>query len=134
MRDSSTNRRANEQAREAMASILLFDISDSALQSVTITGCKVSPDRSHCFVYYSAPAKQYAKVEAAFERAAGRIRGLMTKRLNWRVTPALHFILDNSVDDAMRITAALHAEAEALEGIIPDAPQEDLSEIYRGLE
>lgn len=120
MRESSTQRRMNEQAREAMASILLFDVSDPRLREATVTGCKVSPDRGHCWVYYSAPAGAYEAVAKAFEKASGAIRSCLSKRLDWRVTPAVHFVLDDTVDDALRISAALDAEAKALHEIAPD--------------
>ena len=39
MKQGSSSRKVNEQAREVIASILLFDISDPELSMVTITGC-----------------------------------------------------------------------------------------------
>ena len=74
MKQGSTNRKVNEQAREVIASILLFEISDPRLTLVTITGCEVSYDRSVCNVYYSADRNEYEDVAAAFEKASGRIR------------------------------------------------------------
>ena len=132
MRESSTQRRINEQAREAMAAILLFDISDPRLQSVTVTGCKVSPDRSHCAVFYEAPAGTYEDTQAAFKRAGAAIRACFSKRLDWRVTPALQFVLDNTVDDALRISAALEKEAEALQEIAPEGGVQ-MGDAYVGL-
>ena len=46
MKQSSSNRKVNEQAREVIASILLFEISDPRLELVTVTGCEVSYDLS----------------------------------------------------------------------------------------
>ena len=120
MGESSPQRKMNEQAREAMASILLFDISDPRLREVTVTGCKVSPDRGHCWVYDSAHAGSYEAVARAFEKASGAIRSCLSKRLDWRVTPAVHFVLDDTVDDAIRISAALDDEARALRELNPD--------------
>ena len=47
------NRKVDEQAREVIANIMLFDVSDPRLELVTITGCSVSYDRAYCDVYYS---------------------------------------------------------------------------------
>ena len=58
MKQSSANRKVNEQAREVIASILLFDIADPRLRLVTITGCEVSYDRSACNVFYTTDAKR----------------------------------------------------------------------------
>ena len=88
MKQGSSSRKVNEQAREVIASILLFDISDPELSMVTITGCEVSFDRSVCNVYYSTDKQRYDKVGEAFTRASGRIRSLMARRLSWRVAPS----------------------------------------------
>lgn len=111
MKQSSSNRRVNEQAREVISEILLFEISDSRLDMVTITGVEVSYDRSVANVYYSTEPSRYTEVAQAFNAAAGRIRSLMAKKLSWRVAPELRFHLDESVDNAQRIAEALSADA-----------------------
>ncbi|RNL21319.1 30S ribosome-binding factor RbfA [Slackia faecicanis] len=111
MKQSNANRKVNEQAREILASILLFEVSDPRLRLVTITGCEVSFDRSVCNVFYTAEPGRYEDAAAGFAAAAGRIRSLMGKGLSWRVTPELRFILDPSVDEAEKITDALARDA-----------------------
>ena len=111
MKQSSSNRRVNEQAREVISEILLFKISDPRLDMVTITGVEVSYDRSVANVYYSTEPSRYTEVAQAFNAAAGRIRSLMAKKLSWRVAPELRFHLDESVDNAQRIAEALSADA-----------------------
>lgn len=111
MKQNSSSRRVNEQAREVIASILLFEVSDPRLRDVTITDCAVSFDRSFCNVYYATDPSQYEVVAKAFNSAKGRIRGIMSKRLSWRVAPELRFMLDESVDEAERIERALKREA-----------------------
>lgn len=111
MKQSSSNRRVNEQAREVISETLLFEISDPRLDMVTITGVEVSYDRSVANVYYSTEPSRYTEVAQAFNAAAGRIRSLMAKKLSWRVAPELRFHLDESVDNAQRIAEALSADA-----------------------
>ena len=110
MKQGASSRRVNEQARQVIAEIIMFEISDPRFNLVTITGCEVSFDRSVCNVYYTAEPKHYEEVEAAFKNAAGRIRTLMGKKLTWRVAPELRFFLDKSVDQAERIAIALESE------------------------
>jgi len=43
----------------------------------------------------------------ALAGAKGRIRGLLARSLDWRVTPELDFRIDRSTDEAERITRAL---------------------------
>ena len=112
MKQGSSSRKVNEQAREVIASILLFEVSDPRLNDVTITGCEVSFDRSVCNVFYTADPKRYEDVAAAFAKAGGRIRSLMAKKLSWRVAPELRFMLDDSIDEAERIDAALKRDAD----------------------
>lgn len=97
------NRKVDEQAREVISNILLFDVSDPRLEMVTVTGCKVSFDRSYCDVYYTAEPDRYAAVEAAFGSAKGHIRSLMAKKLDWKQAPELRFHLDQTVDAAEKL-------------------------------
>ncbi len=121
MKQNAASRKVNEQAREVIASILLFDISDPRLQLVTITGCEVSFDRSVCNVFYATDPERYAEVEAAFDQARGRIRSLMAKKLSWKQAPELRFSLDRSVDDAEAVAMALNAERDrAREELVED--------------
>ena len=69
MKQSSSNRKVNEQAREVIASILLFEISDPRLELVTVTGCEVSYDRSVCNVFYTTEPERFA---SALQRDARR--------------------------------------------------------------
>lgn len=111
MKQNSSSRKLNEQAREVLAHILLFEVSDPRLDMVTITGCEVSFDRSMCNVYYTVDPSRYEDAAAGFAAAYGRIRSLMGRALHWRVTPELRFMLDASVDEAQRIVEALAGDA-----------------------
>ncbi|MDD6650753.1 MAG: 30S ribosome-binding factor RbfA [Eggerthellales bacterium] len=112
MKQNSSSRRVNQQAREVIASILLFEVSDPRLANVTITDCEVSFDRSFCNVFYTTEPSRYEEVSVAFDKAKGRIRSLMSKQLSWRVAPELRFLLDESVDNAERIESALKRDAD----------------------
>ena len=111
MKQNSSSRKLNEQAREVLAHILLFEVSDPRLDMVTITGCEVSFDRSMCNVYYTVDPSRYEDAAAGFAAAYGRIRSLMGRTLHWQVTPELRFMLDASVDEAQRIAEALAGDA-----------------------
>lgn len=112
MKQSSSSRKVNQQARQVIANALLFEISDPRLQLVTITDCEVSFDRSVCNVYYTCDTQSYDDAAAAFESAKGRIRSVMAHQLSWRVAPELRFFRDPSVDEAERIERALKREAQ----------------------
>ena len=136
MKQGSSNRKVNGQAKEVIADILLFEIADPRLRLVTITSCEVSYDRSTCNVFYTSNPGSYESVAAAFDKAKGRIRFLMSKKLSWRTAPELRFFLDESVDNAETIAKALQRDAEryaTAEGSdadveAPDYPESDHSE------
>ncbi|MDO4533180.1 MAG: 30S ribosome-binding factor RbfA [Coriobacteriia bacterium] len=128
MKQGSSSRKVNEQARQILADILLFDVSDPRLRDATITGCEVSFDRSYCNVFYTTKPDAYEKTAEAFDRAKGRIRSLMAKRQSWRVTPELRFILDETIDNAERIDYALKADAARNAAVVEDPDTEELED------
>ncbi len=108
------NRKVDEQAREVIASILLFEVSDPRLDLVTITNCKVSFDREYCDVFYTADPDQYENAAEAFQTSKGHIRSLMAKKLAWRKAPQLRFHRDETVDQAEKLDACIRAEGERM--------------------
>jgi ribosome-binding factor A len=107
VKQNHNSRRINEQAREKLANILLFEIADPDLMLVTLTGVEVSIDKSVLRAYISCESDRYESVSAALERAKGRIRSLLGHALGWRVTPEIIFQIDTSTDEAERIARAL---------------------------
>ena len=123
MKQGSSSRRVNEQARQVIAETLMFEIADPRLSLVTVTGCEVSFDRSVCNVYYTAAPGTYEEVQEAFAGAGGRIRSILARKLSWRTSPELRFFVDKSVDEAERIARALRNERERLDEIAPEGVQ-----------
>lgn len=107
MKQNQYSRRTNEQAREKLASILLFEVADPDLALVTLTGVEVSVDKSLLKAYVSCEPERYESVSAALARAKGRIRSLLGHALGWRMTPEVVFLIDTTTDDAERIERAL---------------------------
>lgn len=108
------NRKVDEQARETIASILLFDVSDPRLDLVTITGCKVSYDRAYADVFYTVDPERYESTAEALEASKGHIRSVMAKKLHWRKAPLLRFHLDETVDVAEKMGRFLAQEKERI--------------------
>lgn len=127
MKQNASSRRVNQQARQVIAEILMFDIADPRLDLITITGCEVSFDRSACNVYYTTTPENYDGAAAALESAAGKIRFEMAKKLSWRVAPQLRFHLDKSVDEAERIGRVLSAEERRMQGAVAAEELEDVA-------
>ncbi len=117
MKQNSSSRRINEQARQVIAEILMFEVADPRVAMVTVTGCEVSFDRSACNVYITSTPGTYDEVLAALKNASGHIRTLMGKKLPWRTAPELRFFLDKSVDEAERIAKTLANERVRMEAL-----------------
>jgi ribosome-binding factor A len=107
MKQTAASRKLNEAARAALASIMLFQVSDPRLDMVTVTEVEVSRDRSVANVYVASTPGTYDDVMAGLESAKGRIRSLLGAQLEWRVTPELRFFIDESIDEASKIEAVL---------------------------
>ena len=126
MKQNASSRRVNEQARQVIAETLMFEFSDPRLALITITGCEVSFDRAVCNVYFTTMPERYEEVQEALERASGRIRSLLAKKLSWRTSPELRFFLDKTVDEAEKIARALEHERQRSENDeATDAEAED---------
>ena len=107
MKQTPVTRRLGEQLREKLGYILLFEISDPRLDLVTLTGVEVAQDRSFARIFVSCDASSYDETLEALNAAKGRIRSLLARSLDWRVTPELAFQIDRSTDEAERISKAL---------------------------
>jgi ribosome-binding factor A len=114
MKQNSSSRKLNAEARAKIASILLTEVADPRLDLITVTGCEVSIDRSLCKVYIAAPKERYDQVRVGLESARKRVRYLLGRSLDWRVTPELVFIIDATTDEAERIEKALRNVPETL--------------------
>ena len=115
MKQNRTTRRLGEILREKVSSILLFEVSDPRLDMITITGAEVSVDRSFARVYVSASSERYDEVLEGLESAKGRIRSILGRSLDWRVTPELVFEIDRTADEAERIAHALRDAPASLD-------------------
>lgn len=128
MSRESFGRKIDEQIRESVAALLATEISDPRVSLITVTGAKVSPDRSVASVYISAERERYDEVLSGLDSARGRLRSLLGRSLGWRVTPELRFFIDESVDAGERIAEALTHIPPTLidgEGAEPSVPEDE---------
>jgi ribosome-binding factor A len=102
--------RINEQLTKDLAEIIRTvkdpRVSDSL---VSITGVECSADLKNAKIYFSAVGKNVDinEIKKGLVSATGYIRGQVAQRLNLRITPDLHFILDESIEKGARMSALL---------------------------
>ena len=124
----SFGRKSDEQVRETIAEIIATEISDPRVALITVTGAKVSSDRSVAEIFVTSSPDRYDEVLAGLESAKGRIRSLLGHALGWRVSPEVRFHIDDSVDEGQRISEALtNVPPTLLDGVgaEPSVPEDD---------
>jgi len=112
-----------EFLKEEISRILREEIKDPRLGFVTVTDAEVSRDYSHAKVFVSLFGSDEQKQQswAALKSATKFIRSEVGRYLRLRVLPELHFHIDTSIDQGMRIY-------ELLKGIEKETPVEETSD------
>jgi ribosome-binding factor A len=102
--------RVGDLILEVVAELLRKEIRDPRIQTLTLTGVKVSKDLRHARVYFNLLGAQANRGEAlaGLKSATGFIRAKLGKQLNLRFVPAIEFTYDESEDEAQRIDALLN--------------------------
>lgn len=113
--------RMAEQLRAILSDLLLREISDPALQGVTVTEVRLDPELMFADVYVNALGDESREqaVMGGLKRAGGFLRREVGKRVRLRTTPELHFHWDVTLERGERMNQLL----ERLD--IPPAPPED---------
>src|SRR5258706_14561978 len=97
-------RRVADQIQRELSELLRAELKDPRVGMITLTGVEVSPDLAHAKVFFTtlADAESLKSIEAGLERAAGFLPVQLGKRLSLRVTPAIRFKHDVSVEPGVR--------------------------------
>ena len=92
-----------------MSDIILKEVKDPRLHSVTITSVKISDDLRNAKIYFVEMGKDECSddIKAGLNRAAGFIRRKLGERLQLRYVPELIFIHDTSFGYGTRIEKLL---------------------------
>jgi ribosome-binding factor A len=114
--------RVGDMIRQVVGEMLLRDLSDPRLSSVTLTGVKVTEDLKQATVFFSAMGEQ-SREEAALhglQSAAGYIKKRLGRELRLRFIPDLLFKVDRSFDYGNRIDRLIQAIKEEEKGNSPE--------------
>jgi ribosome-binding factor A len=99
--------RVNALIKEELGQLITTRLRDSRLGFVTVLQAEVSPDLKHCKVFVSVLGadKEVKGTMAALEHAEGFLKREVSKALKLQFTPELHFKLDQSAAETMRLEA-----------------------------
>jgi len=105
----------NEKIRKTLmkeiSDIIQKKLNDSRIGGVvSITDLEIAHDNSYAKVYYSvfAPDDVKEKTITAITEDVPKIRFEVGRRIRLRLTPELHFILDDSIERGARVTELIN--------------------------
>lgn len=101
--------RIAERIRIILSDVLMREVADPRLQSVTITEVKVDPEIMFARVYVNAlgDESRESDVMRGLDSAMGFLRRAVSKRLEIRSTPELRFIWDKALGQGDRVERIL---------------------------
>ncbi len=118
MTDGRGKAKTREEIRRELSTIVEFEARDPVIRDAfpTVMDVKLSVDARYAKVYIALGATAVDKVEIvkAFARDRGFFRTQLAKRLTTRYTPQLEFIMDETVEWAMRLGKLLQDEDDEL--------------------
>ncbi len=108
---SNSNRmnKVNEQIKEEVSKIISLELKDPHLTGmITVTSVKTTPDFRFAKIYVSMIGEKNKKENLRIlKQSSGFIRSLIAHRINYRVTPELVFVFDDSLEYGARIDSIL---------------------------
>lgn len=114
--------RVGDEIQRVVADLIQNEIKDPRLPPiVSVVEVKASRDLSHAHIYISVMGTEQQKKDcaAALRSASGFIRRELAHRVRLRISPELHFIIDESIERGIRMTKLID---EAMGGKKTDDP------------
>jgi ribosome-binding factor A len=110
--------RVGDLIREVISEMILRDLSDPRLETVTITEVEVTDDLKQARVFISARGDQAREKSAVqgLESASGLIKKKLGRELRLRCTPELMFKVDHSFEYGSKIDRLIQDIKEEKDG------------------
>jgi ribosome-binding factor A len=106
-----------QEIQRELSGILEFESRDPVVRNAfpTVMDVRLSSDMRYAKVYVALAADaDRAAVEKALSQDRGFFRSLLAERLSARHTPELRFVIDETVERAMRLDRLLRDDDENL--------------------
>lgn len=105
-----------ERVRDEINLALRREFSDPRLMNVSITHVELTQDYSHAKVYWDTfNAQTRGDAKEAIEATTGRMRKLLSTKMEVRHTPEIHYIYNSQFEDEMKIDKLLQNSANESE-------------------
>ncbi len=119
-KDFSRTSRLSEQIQRELASMIQFEMKDPRLGMVTLNQVKVAKDLGYADIYFTVMGAQgetdeqiRRQTESILNDAAGYLRSELARVLTTRVTPALRFHYDETLERGHRLTGLIRQARES---------------------
>ena len=122
-KNSMKNTRINGEVQRELAEIIRGEIKDPRISPLTsVVAVQVAPDLKTCKAYISVLGNEQACKDtlAGLKSAAGFVRTKLAKNLNLRNTPEITFIMDQSIEYGVTMSAKI----DEVIAQIPDRSEE----------
>lgn len=97
--------RVAEMIQRKLAQIIQQEIKDPRMPNlVTISAVKVAADLSHAKVYFTVFNEDKALVQTILNAAAPYLRTALSRTIQLRTVPQLHFIYDESIEYGKKLS------------------------------
>ena len=126
-KNSMKNTRINGEVQRELAEIIRGEIKDPRISPMTsVVAVQVAPDLKTCKAYISVLGNEKACKDtlAGLKSAAGFVRTKLAKNLNLRNTPEIIFIMDQSIEYGVTMSAKI----DEVIAQIPDRSEEEAVE------
>jgi ribosome-binding factor A len=102
-----------ERIRDELNLALRRLLTDPRLTNVTVTHVELTPDYSNAKVYWDTfDVGTRGDAKEAIESTGGRLRKLLSTKMEVRHTPELHFIYNSQYEDESKITRLLKESSD----------------------
>ncbi|MBU1864692.1 MAG: 30S ribosome-binding factor RbfA [Candidatus Omnitrophica bacterium] len=101
--------RVAEVIRMELAGLILNELKDPRVGFVTVMGVEVTPDLREAKVFISVMGTEKEKKSTliALNNARGFLQHMISEAIRLKSTPLLHFKLDDSIDQSIKIDGIL---------------------------
>lgn len=107
-KEFSRSQRMAEQVRRELSELVRDELKDPRVSWVSFTAVKLSKDLAHAVVYFSVmDDDSVEQTTEALNKAAGFLRRELSRRIRARITPALKFVHDTSLERGSSMDALI---------------------------
>ncbi|PKM96069.1 MAG: ribosome-binding factor A [Firmicutes bacterium HGW-Firmicutes-1] len=93
--------RINEEIKHELSNIIRTGLKDPRVTPLaSVLRVETTPDLKHCKIFISVLGNEEVRksTEEGLKSSSGYIKGELARKVNLRLTPELHFVMDQSIE------------------------------------